>query len=195
MVLGIDPSLSATGLAIWPNSEALVLSTVDSKPGDIEPRLLNIIQRVNVTLNQSEPTLVAIEGLAFGSKTGSPAERGALHFGIRMALYLRRIPFIVVAPGALKKFVTGSGTAEKSMVLRDVYKRWGIDAKDDNQADAAGLAYIAAAVEGLWEPTTEAQRQVIDSLKQQDKAKPPKKRGKRKTDVTPASPDNPATSR
>jgi len=46
----------------------------------------------------------------------------------------------------LKKFATGKGTGQKSIVVREVFKRWGIDCKDDNQADACVLAHLA---EGL----------------------------------------------
>ena len=37
-------------------------------------------------------------------------------------------------------------TDEKSIILREVFRRWEIEAADDNQADAVGLAHLARAV-------------------------------------------------
>jgi len=77
---------------------------------------------------------------------GAAIKLVALGTMMRMALYDAGMPFYVVAPSQIKKFATGKGTGQKSIVVREVYKRWGIDAKDDNQADASVLAYMAEAI-------------------------------------------------
>lgn len=48
---------------------------------------------------------------------------------------------ILVPPSALKKYVTGKGNAKKTMMPLEVYKRFGLEAKDDDQADAIALAH------------------------------------------------------
>jgi Holliday junction resolvasome RuvABC endonuclease subunit len=58
----------------------------------------------------------------------------------------RRIKYVDVAPNQLKKFVTGKGNGPKDQISMHLYKNWGIEAADNNQADAAGLAKIAQAV-------------------------------------------------
>jgi crossover junction endodeoxyribonuclease RuvC len=65
---------------------------------------------------------------------------------MRLTLFEAGFAFYVVAPSQLKKFATGKGTGQKSIVVREVFKRWGVEAKDDNQADACTLAHIAEAL-------------------------------------------------
>jgi len=72
---------------------------------------------------------------------------------------------LIVAPSALKKFITGSGGAKKEMVIREVFRRWKIEAADNNQADAAGLAYVGAAYLGRLEAMTAPMREVVGKLK------------------------------
>jgi hypothetical protein len=54
-----------------------------------------------------------------------------------------------------------------------VYKRWGVELRDDNQADAFGLAKIGAAYLDVEMCETAAQREVIANLKS-----PPAKKAK-----------------
>lgn len=174
MILGIDPSLTGTGLAILEPGQPVKLSTIPSAPGQIEPRLLGIVGRVNAAIDTHRPDYVAIEGLSMSSNDPSAQERAALHFCIRIALHLRNVPFVVVAPMALKKFVCGGsqivgedgkrGPAKKEHMLKAVWKNWQIDTGDNNQADAAGLGYIAAAIRGSYTPTNQAQREVVAKL-------------------------------
>jgi crossover junction endodeoxyribonuclease RuvC len=61
-------------------------------------------------------------------------------------------PPLIVPPTSLKKFVTGRGNAKKNEMLLGVYKQWGVEFSDDNQADAFalekfGLAYLGATLE------------------------------------------------
>jgi hypothetical protein len=43
---------------------------------------------------------------------------------------------VTVVPSSVKKFATGKGTADKPDMRMELYKRTGIDQKDDNQVDA-----------------------------------------------------------
>lgn len=173
MVLGIDLSMTATGIA-GNDSGEVWMKTIPSKPGQIEDRLMGIVKQVNAIISEHQPTCVVIEGLAMASSTGSSHERSFLHFAVRASLRMRRIPFYICAPSSLKKFVSGGGKCEKSMIIREVYRNWNVVAADDNQADAAGLSFVAAAIEGTYKPTNQAQREVV--AKVLEPAKPKAKR-------------------
>lgn len=164
MYLGIDPSLTATGLAALGEDGGITLETVSSSPGLSEPRLLSIKKRITDFVDRHRPHIVVIEALAFSRNDPSAQERAALHYMLRCYLYRTNQRFVCVAPSALKKFVTGKGNSEKSMMLREVFRRWKVVAADDNQADAAALAYIGAVLAGGREAETTAQREVIAKL-------------------------------
>lgn len=172
MVIGVDPSLTATGMAFLSPDGSIRLDTVASEPGKIEDRLLDIMRRINKKVGGAvgapsfKPDLVVIEGLAFGSNDPSAQERSALHFLIRIQLHSQGIPFKLVPPQTLKKFCVGSAgpSVKKEHVLKAVFQRWGVDTMDNNQADAAGLAYIGAAILGRIPATNAAQQQVVDHI-------------------------------
>ena len=65
---------------------------------------------------------------------------------VRLAVLARGLPFFVVAPTQLKKYVSGKGNGPKGIVIREIYKKWGVDAKDDNQADACVLSHMAEGI-------------------------------------------------
>lgn len=109
--------------------------------------------------------LVVVEDFAF-SRANQAHQIGGLQYCFRLSLWKRGVPFILVAPSRLKKFVTGTGNAEKSLMLQQVYKRWGIECKDDNEADAVGLCYVGMAMLGMWEPQTAQQREVVAAMRQ-----------------------------
>ena len=91
-------------------------------------------------------------------------------------LWHRRIPYVLVAPSTLKKFILSSGKAEKSFIVREVYKAYALDAGTDDEADACVLAHIGACLTGAEEPRKQAQREVLFTLTGEKKK--PKKRKK-----------------
>ena len=123
-------------------------------------------------LDVADPTgyqykcFTVIEGFSYGSRGSFSREIAGLGYLVRMAFYERSMPFVVVPPSTLKKFVTGKGNSQKSMMLREVYRRWGIAVNDDNEADAVGLAQIGVAL--LYHPVTLTafQRDVLAKLRQ-----------------------------
>jgi crossover junction endodeoxyribonuclease RuvC len=62
---------------------------------------------------------------------------------VRMQMYQRKVPFIVPAPTQLKKFVSGKGTCPKDMICKEVFKKWNIDTKNDDEADAVVGAHLS----------------------------------------------------
>lgn len=89
---------------------------------------------------------IVMEGYSRNAKYGRE-ESGELSVIVRSALFqhLHRVPCLV-APLLLKKYVTGKARVEKNAMMMHVYKRWGFEAKNDDEADAAGLAMIGRAL-------------------------------------------------
>jgi crossover junction endodeoxyribonuclease RuvC len=87
--------------------------------------------------------LVAIEGYAMGSRT-RPQMAGELGGHLRLLLWQAGIPYIIVPPTSLKKYVLGKGNAAKELMLKEVFRKWGYDTTSNDRADAYALARIAA---------------------------------------------------
>jgi Holliday junction resolvasome RuvABC endonuclease subunit len=121
-----------------------------------------------MTSQGSKVTLTAIEGYSHASAHGA-ALAGELGGHLRWLLWHNGVAQVDVPPASLKKFVTGKGNADKSLMLREVYRRWSFEAVDDNEADAFTLAVAAMTVRhGSAAPVTATQVQALNgaALKQ-----------------------------
>ncbi|MEV6310025.1 hypothetical protein AB0M10_15670 [Streptomyces sp. NPDC051840] len=110
---------------------------------------------------------IAFEGYAYGARYRRE-ELGELGGIMRLALVQVWQPGLLstVAPTSVKKYVTGSGRADKDKILLAVYKRWGFEAPDHDTADAYTLARIAAALDAPEPPEHAFQREVLDTVRQ-----------------------------
>ena len=166
--VGLDLSLTSTGFAMkYGNSVSLETIKTNSKTCENDLARLRyicseIMKRIpkNVAMACVEDFFTPQNSYQIGAAIGL-AMLGAT---VRMALYEAGIPFYVVAPSQLKKFATGKGVGQKSIVVREVYKRWGVDAKDDNQADACVLAHMAESICQLPPDAPQYQVEVIQKI-------------------------------
>lgn len=166
-VLGIDLSLNATGLAMISIDESFPPLLEFGKKftvhhfgnGDAYQGCLAVPAKDSGTLERWESMLspimayaqhahqVQIEGYSFASNM--QYARALTEFGGIVRYHLRKIGHvpIEVAPTSLKKFVTGSGRAEKADMLYAVAVNFGVQLTDHNMADAFGLAKIGVALQ------------------------------------------------
>jgi crossover junction endodeoxyribonuclease RuvC len=158
-VLGVDLSLTSTGWAIA-NGEGIVCKTLVTPKtlrGDARLHWLDLcIAEIIEPAPGSDMTaidLVVIEGASFRSKSSSADEIAGLHRIVRLGLFRRKIPYVIVAPIQLKKFATGIAKADKSLIVREVWRRWEVDVFDSDQADAVVLAQIGRGILGDLEMT------------------------------------------
>lgn len=160
LVMGIDPSLNGTGLAVI---------ALDSEGGIVAagaqtikiPKELDSVDRIYKIANTVKEWVAAcgdfldnivIEDLP---KTAHSAgltgqAQGAVRYGISAAEIVthKRVGVISMAPATLKKQTAGSGHADKEQMVTSVYEVLGkkLELEDDNQADASALALIAVEV-------------------------------------------------
>lgn len=164
--------------------------TLLSAPLDGLARLRYLRDKILWMFNECPgPVLVVIEGYAFGMGRGNTlAFLGELGGVVKIALADHTEATVrIVPPATLKKFVAGKGNAPKAVMLKEVFRRFGVDVDDDNLADAAGLCFIGRALAGDWTPTTDFQRAVIAEI-QSGKAKKVKKGAKSKAaDAVPTA--------
>ena len=107
--------------------------------------------------------LAALEGYSIGSQN-RPFDLGEVGGVIRLCLTLNHVQYLVVAPKALKKFVTGKGdSADKEAMRRATKKKWSVDIDQNDECDAYGLAKVAQAYD-LRDTTNRAELEVLHAL-------------------------------
>jgi len=192
LIIGIDPSLTATGIVVFRDGKLELAETTKNRPelGTIK-RVTDIRFHIGSIIDNLEtkeewdnkwqaPDLIVIEGFSYGSKGRSVFDIAYLGWRIREDLERLKeqdnIPWLEVPPSQLKKFATGQGNANKEIILQQAYKRWGYETHDNNVADAFVLAQIGRAYLGETDDLTAFQREVIANLKGEKPAKKPRKK-------------------
>ena len=150
VIIGIDPSLTGTGVAATEG-----LHTITSKPRDttltgrrarlteIRNELDNLVLGVKPWQFEHTPNLVVIEAPSLAQKSqAGTLDRNGLWWLIVDRLHTLGIPVVDVTPSTLKKFATGKGNATKPDMRMALYQRAGLDCRDDNQVDAHFLRQI-----------------------------------------------------
>lgn len=147
-VMGLDLSLTGTGIVVLKGNEVLAKMCIEVKmPGLL--RMLHIADAVEMQCDMYSPVLIVIEGPSYASIGAAKHQIGELSGIVKSRMFERAkleggykavYPIQLVAPNTLKKFATGKGNAKKNMMLKAVFQKWGFDADDDNVADAYALA-------------------------------------------------------
>lgn len=166
-IVAFDLSLTATGWATFDTTDGpkwgvLPAFKMTGTNYQEQLRLQHIL--VGIRSYATPGSLVILENFAFG-RANQAHQMGGLGHLVRYWLWQSKIPFVLVAPAALKKFACGRGNAKKAEMLKAVFQRFGgIDLTDDNQADAVALCYLGRALVGEYEPTAAFQREVVADL-------------------------------
>lgn len=150
-VVGLDLSLTGTGIAVLKNDKLIHSGVIKSKPlGDTPTheikRLQGIVNEIADMISALKVDLIVIEGLAFmAHQTTAIMQLAGLNYMVRAMAMASNIPFAICAPMTLKKFICEKGNMHKEQVLLEVYKQYGESMLDNNVADAFVLAKIGAA--------------------------------------------------
>lgn len=173
--VGLDLSLTGTGMvAISQDGTILFKTTIKNKLRG-EERLQFIRNEILDMVERFPTARYCVEGYAMGIRTGQSFSIGELGGVIKLLLWEQGKIFHIVSPTSLKKFILGKGVGDKDMVIMNVFKRWGFEAKTSDEADALVLAMIAREIESPSESIPKYQQEVIDVI-----LNPPAKKGKKK---------------
>ncbi len=157
-ILGIDPSLTSTGVAILDCGEPLSMRTIriQSAPpkrakGDKTPvSLAERYERLRAIGDELMPyvvdstTLAVVEGPSYASAGSGTWDRAGVWWHLVSRLQARRIPVAMVPPTVRAKWATGSGAAGKSPVAVGLSRLWPAlpENLSDDEWDSAALATI-----------------------------------------------------
>jgi Holliday junction resolvasome RuvABC endonuclease subunit len=164
-VIGLDLSLTATGIAAW---DGRPLSTVRTVAAEGDQRLRRIMVTVRADaydhLDGSPIDLAVIEDLP--KHAHAAGITGMVHGAVRVALMELGVSYALVPPASLKKYATGRGNATKPDMRVALLKRTGMDLRDDNQVDAWWLR--AMGLEHLGHPPVSLPQVQRDALAKVD---------------------------
>lgn len=108
--------------------------------------LYNIVKIIEDLIKKYKPDNIIMEGISYGSTSGSAlVDLSGLNYMIRMVCINRQVPFTIVSPSGLKKFVCANGQADKELIIES-WKKMDkniqdiSDIKIDDLADAFFLS-------------------------------------------------------
>lgn len=160
-VIGIDPSLSRTGVAVWQEGRVTTFS-VATKPAD-GPRVVRerIICGAVMPWAAPRTTLVIIEAVHMAKFTGRSAlDLAGLHDVLVYGFHARGITVGVAAPQCPKIMATGRGNASKPQMVEAAEREFAITVANADEADGAWLMSIGVVAGGgkvngwprVWDP-------------------------------------------
>lgn len=166
-MIGLDLSLSATGMVVWNGSghhmwSRTVRTTPDEAPLVRMRRIaasvfsdVSLIQKQSPVLDPLEvqpprPILAVIEGQFTRHNDGRSTQLLAgLRWIIAYGLDARGVSIADVPPATLKKFATGNGNATKDGMVVAAWQKLRWAASNDNEADALWLVAAGLVRYGL----------------------------------------------
>lgn len=168
-IVGIDPSLTSTGVAVIGGATTgtpAATYRVESGPpkrarGDKRPatlaerhtRIRDISHLASASwLSSSDVALAVIEGPSYGSQGASTWDRAWLWGSLVDRLLSNDIPVVIVPPKTRALWATGSGASGKSPIAVHLSRMWpelDPDGVSDDEWDALALASIGAQKLGL----------------------------------------------
>jgi crossover junction endodeoxyribonuclease RuvC len=164
-VMGVDLSLTATGLVVLGADGAILLAEVFKPKSRGDDRLWDIACWVAEAVRLWEPSAYCIEAMAYGSPF-NVVVLAEMHGAVRCERARRSLPQpYYVSPATLKKYATGIGKGEKGVVQMCVLEKWGHKFVDNNLADAYVLARIAGGLDGSIPATLKYEQDCIKAIK------------------------------
>jgi crossover junction endodeoxyribonuclease RuvC len=184
-VIGLDVSLTSTGLIALAKSGDIVRSRVIESPPcgpsvrSRMRRIEKIVTEIKTEIESLRPSIICIEAYSYGSNTPGNAARIELGGLLRYVICANCGEVHEVAPSTLKKFACGKGNAKgKTLVAVALSQRYGVTFQTDDEYDAYALARMALQIAGYDKPANESQREAIAAATQPKEKKPKKARGR-----------------
>ncbi len=151
LILGVDPSLRGTGLALLEVGPQRKLTLISSKTVRLKPALSmteclgEIFRAVHACLPESAQGHIAMEQTIYVQNVKIAQILGAARGAVMTAASLRGWPVFEYAPLRIKQAVVGYGRASKEQVARTMMQLLKTqNALPSDEADAAGAALCHA---------------------------------------------------
>lgn len=141
-VIGVDPSLSRTGVAVWRDGAVSTLSiptTRQDGPRVVRERI--ICGRIMPLIGGLGRTVAIVEAVHMSrlQRGRTALDLAGLHDVIVYGLHARGVTVGVASPQCAKVIATGNGAASKARMLEAAEQQFAITVANTDEADAAWL--------------------------------------------------------
>lgn len=148
LVLGVDPSLTCTGLCVWHDGRVQT-GSIRTRPEDLRVhRQTRIADEVMRHVNPLVPVLAIIEAVYQGGFGRTSLDLAGLHDVLVYEFVRRGVRVGVASPKAVKLFATNNGNARKAAMVAEARALLGVTTKNDNEADALWMATMGVVAMG-----------------------------------------------
>lgn len=168
-VIGLDLSLTSTGLACTCGIHRIKShpSVEITRFSRLRVIMLGVLHHVHGTPEVcgrgERADLVVVEDLALTRSTGQHLTRAGLWHLVMNEIDNESIPYAIVSPTSLKKYVTGRGNASKDEVLAAAIRRWP-DAAINGNDEADAYALRAMGLDHLGHPVADVPKTHREAL-------------------------------
>jgi Holliday junction resolvasome RuvABC endonuclease subunit len=143
-IMGIDPSLSGTGMVLTNADDSLYTEKLLSVP--IMPGFRHIVKlarRVERFISIWEPDYIFIEApFVYPGRIQGQIRTLFFHALLREAFVKRHIHFDEFAPKSWKKTFAGNGNADKVAIAKYIHRKSKRKITNDNISDAFAIAKV-----------------------------------------------------
>ena len=142
-ILGLDLA-NKIGICVIDSEKNLLYSdSIVLSKKNCQEKLLNLKKLLHDIVSKFQPNEFAIEDIFLPAKTSrkTPISLGELRGIARLSAAESDIPVFFYAPKKIKMAITGNGNASKNDVIHWIKAEFDFEPKDDNEADAVGIAY------------------------------------------------------
>lgn len=167
-IVGLDLSLTSTGLAVVDPHHGHAVDRIQTKPTDgtlaaRTARLHLIVDSIHGWIAGGTADLVVIEGPALATRSAHTHDRSGLWWLVVSRLLRNDYPVAIVPPSSRAKYATGKGNSPKDAVLAAVIRRYpDADITGNDEADALILAAMGARALGY--PVDELPKTHLDAM-------------------------------
>lgn len=147
-IMGLDLSITRTGAGL---PDRTTCAWVPPKGVTGDDRLEYLADCVGYAVRSDRVDLVVIEGFGGLYKGEAARTMPMVHGAVRLELKRNRVPYMLLSASSLKKFATGSGSADKTAMALAALKRLGREYRTDDECDADWLRIAGRFAYGLGE--------------------------------------------
>lgn len=166
IIAGYDPGLTKPALVIIDETGKILFKRVYKNNLRGIERLIWLRDEISRDLFHYDVDHIGMEAPTYGA-VGSEHARGQIDGIMEVVFHENEIPYNLIHPTQVKKFILGTGRGDKNLILLKTFQEYGEEFQDDNEADAYILARIMEAVLNIDRTSLKLkkpQREVVEAI-------------------------------